>query len=38
MASFYENVLSNEDLEYLNHRPEVLAAKSALESRTSGMI
>jgi len=36
--AFYENVLSDEDLEYLNNLPEVLVAKTTLDSRPSGMI
>jgi hypothetical protein len=38
MASIYTNVLSNEELQYLNQRPEVLAAKASLDSRPSGMV
>ena len=34
----YTNVLSNEELDYLNNRPEVLAAKTSLDSRESGMV
>jgi hypothetical protein len=36
MASIYTNVLSADELVYLNQLPEVLAAKAALESRSSG--
>jgi hypothetical protein len=38
MSSIYTNVFSNEELDYLNHHPEVLAAKSSLDSKTSGMV
>ena len=38
MASIYTNVLSNEELEYLNTLPEVLVAKVSLDSRQSGMV
>jgi len=38
MTSIYEDVLSNEELHYLNNLPEVLAAKASLESRPSGMV
>ena len=38
MSSIYTNVLSNEELDYLNHRPEVLAAKASLDSKQSGMV
>lgn len=34
----FENVLSKEELEYLNNCPEVLLAKSTLDSKTSGMV
>ena len=34
----YTNVLSNEELDYLNNRPEVFAAKSSLDSNPSGMV
>jgi len=34
----YTNVLSNEELDYLNNRPEVFAAKSSLDSKPSGMV
>ena len=37
MASIYENVLSTEELQYLNNLPEVIAAKSRLDAR-SGMV
>ena len=38
MASIYTNVLSEEEFHYLNHLPEVLAAKASLDSRSSGMV
>jgi hypothetical protein len=38
MTSIYTNVFSNEELDYLNNRPEVLAAKASLDSRQSGMV
>jgi hypothetical protein len=38
MSSIYTNVLSSEELNYLNSRPEVLAAKASLASRSSGMV
>jgi len=38
MTSIYEDVLSNEELQYLKNLPEVLAAKASLDSRPSGMV
>jgi hypothetical protein len=38
MASIYTNVLSTEELAYLNALPEVLTAKASLETRSSGMV
>jgi hypothetical protein len=38
MASIYTNVLSDEEVHYLNHLPEVLAAKASLDLRSSGMV
>ena len=38
MAFIYKNLLSNEDLYYINNHPEVLLAKSSLDSKSSGMI
>ena len=35
MAFIYTNVLSPEELAYLNNLPEVLAAKASLEARSS---
>jgi hypothetical protein len=39
MASIYTNVLSNEDIQYLNQLPEVVAAKAKLDTyTTNGMV
>lgn len=38
MSSIYTNVLSNEELYYLNNHPEVLLAKTKLESRQCGNV
>uniref|UniRef100_A0A6C0IJ28 Hedgehog/Intein (Hint) domain-containing protein n=1 Tax=viral metagenome TaxID=1070528 RepID=A0A6C0IJ28_9ZZZZ len=38
MASIFTNVLSNEEVDYLNHLPEVLSAKASLDARSSGMV
>ena len=38
MSSIYKNVLSNEELDYFNNRPEVLVAKASLDARGSGMV
>jgi len=38
MTYIYTNVLSYEELHYLNNLPEVLAAKNSLDSRLSGMV
>ena len=38
MLSTYKNVLSVEELNYINNRPEVLLAKSSLDEQSSGMI
>lgn len=38
MTSIYANVLSNEELQYLNNLPEVLVAKAALDAKPSGMV
>jgi hypothetical protein len=38
MTSIYTNVLSSEEIQYLNTLPEVLAAKASLDSRVSGMV
>jgi len=38
MTSIYTNVLSNEELDYLNNLPEVLTAKSSLDSKQTEMV
>lgn len=38
MTSIYANVLSNEELHYLNNLPEVLRAKASLNNRPSGLV
>lgn len=38
MTSIYTNVLSDEELHYLNNLPEVVAAKISLDSKSSGII
>jgi len=38
MASIFTNVLSSEEVQYLNNLPEVLAAKASLDFRPSGMV
>jgi hypothetical protein len=38
MASIYSNVLSDEEIYYLNNLPEVLEAKASLDARSSGKI
>jgi len=38
MPSLFTDVLSDEELQYLNTLPEVLAAKASLEFRSSGMV
>jgi hypothetical protein len=38
MASIYTDVLSADELHYLNNLPEVLAAAASLETRPSGMV
>ena len=38
MTSVYANVLSTEELQYLNNLPEVLAAKASLDARQTGMV
>jgi len=38
MSSIYKNVLSNEELDYFNNRPEVFVAKASLDTRGSGMV
>lgn len=38
MTSIFTNVLSTEEIQYLNTLPEVLAAKASLDSRASGVV
>jgi len=38
MSFIYPNILSNEELSYLNNHPDVLVAKSRLDSQPSGMV
>jgi hypothetical protein len=38
MTSIHANVLSEEELHYLNNLPEVLSAKTTLDSKTSGKV
>jgi len=38
MTSVFANILSEEELQYLNNLPEVLTAKASLDSRPSGLI
>ncbi len=38
MTTIYTNVLSDEELNYLNNLPEVIAAKSSIDAQTSGVI
>ena len=38
MSHIYKNVLSSEELSYLNTLPEVLAAKASLDNKTHGMV
>lgn len=38
MAFIYKNLLSNEELHFINNHPEVLLAKSSLDSKSSGMV
>jgi hypothetical protein len=38
MTSVYTNVLSNEELQYLNALPKVLTAKAKLDAQISGMV
>ena len=38
MASIFANMLSDEEVHYLNALPEVLNAKASLDSRPSGMV
>lgn len=38
MTTIFDNVLSSEELQYLNSLPEVLTAKASLDTRPSGMV
>jgi len=38
MTTIHANVLSEEELHYLNNLPEVLSAKATLDARASGMV
>jgi hypothetical protein len=38
MTSIHANVLSEEEVQYLNNLPEVLTAKASLDSRQSGLV
>ncbi len=38
MPFIYTNVLSSEELNYLNNHPDVLVAKSSLDAKTSGSV
>ena len=38
MTSIYASMLSQEELQYLNNLPEVLAAKASLDARSSGQV
>ena len=38
MASIYSNILSSDELEYLNNHPEVISAKERLDLKHSGMV
>lgn len=38
MTSLYSNVLSQEEIHYLNNLPEVLTAKASLDARPSGLV
>jgi hypothetical protein len=38
MTTLYQDVLTQEQLNYLNERPEVIQAKASLDARTSGMV
>lgn len=38
MTSIHSNVLSNEELQYLNSLPEVLSAKASLDAKSSGVV
>lgn len=38
MTSIFTNMFSEEEIQYLNNLPEVLTAKTSLESKSSGMV
>lgn len=38
MATIYTNVFSDQEVNYLNQLPEVLAAKASLDARSAGMV
>jgi len=38
MTSIYTNVLSSEELYYLNNHPKVLVAKASIDAKSSGMV
>ena len=38
MPSIYQNVLSNDDLDYFNNNPAVIVAKSSIDSQPSGKV
>jgi hypothetical protein len=38
MSSIYKNVLSDEELHYIKNHPEVISAKSSLDSQSSGTV
>ena len=38
MTSVYQNVLSAEELNYLNQLPEVIEAKAKVDARSSGVV
>jgi len=38
MSFIYQNVLSSEDLQYLNNHPNVILAKDSLDAKPSGMV
>ena len=38
MATIYSNVFSSNELEYLNNHPNILSAKTSIDSKTSGSV
>ena len=38
MSAIYENILSSEELDYLNNHPDVIIAKEKLDLKQSGMV